>query len=48
MDKVVRQREVPCALQSRLLYKRQVVRGAMLMSMEIKSDQEAKEKQIKE
>jgi hypothetical protein len=36
MDKMVRRRESPCARQSRLLYKKRVVRGVAYMSMEKK------------
>jgi hypothetical protein len=47
MDEVVRRRELPCVRRSRSLYRGRVVRGAVPMSMERKSDEEAKKKQKK-
>jgi hypothetical protein len=46
-DKLVRRRELPCVRHSRSLHKEQIVRGAVLMSMEKKSDEETKKKQRK-
>jgi hypothetical protein len=46
MDKMARRRALPCVRDSRALNRGQVVHSTMLMSMERKSVQEAKKKQI--